>query len=92
MVQNFEKAFSPAWPGGGGSSAKRGSRSGRGTPLREETGSPFMGVIAEEGVTRTGPKLQNRQPSGSTSHHLPSSFPARKRPVAFSRGPFVQPP
>ncbi len=53
---------------------------------------PLSGVIAEDGVTRTAPQLQKRRPSGSTSHHFPSRFSVRKRPVAFSCGPAAQPP
>ena len=55
--------------------------------------SPFIGVIADEAETRTGPKLQKSRPSGSTSHHLSvPSLCVRKRPVAASAGPFAQPP
>ena len=50
-----------------------------------------MGV-AFDVPTQSIPCDQNRHPSGSTSHHLPSYFSTRKKPVAFSFGPFAQPP
>ena len=38
------------------------------------------------------PCEKNSCPSGSTSHHLPPTFSARKKPVALSCGPVSEPP
>jgi len=50
-----------------------------------------MGVAARA-CTQSVPCEKNSLPSGSTSHHLPWYFSARKKPVALSFGPLVHPP
>src|SRR5688572_29542471 len=52
---------------------------------------PAVGVVSQL-FTQFMPWDQKRRPSGVTSHQRPSTFSARKRPVACKEGPPVQPP